>query len=308
MDRSPVSRPIRWNAASALPAGDLHRIERAIGWRPTVFRPTAPDRPESATAARWIVADSDQRAAVARSAFVKIGATPLTAEWIRAEHRNYRSLEGPFLPGVLGFADGDRPVLALEDLSGAGWPPPWTEERVVAVIDAVAAIRETPPPAHLEPLEVEQAADWQSIARDPSSFLSLGICSGQWLDRALATLIAAASEAPLTGGVLTHLDIRSDNLCFREGMAVILDWNHATLAGPSVDVAFWLPSLHSEGGPPPEAILSDAPQLAAWVAGFFCARAGGPPVQDAPHVRPLQIRQARVALPWAARALGLTPP
>ena len=50
------------------------------------------------------------------------------------------------------------------------------------------------------------------------------------------------------------------------------------------------------------------PGLAAWVAGYFCARAGLPDIPDAPHVRPLQRSQARTALPWAARALGLPSP
>jgi hypothetical protein len=89
---------------------------------------------------------------------------------------------------------------------------------------------------------------------------------------------------------------------------VILDWNHACRANPEFDLAFWLPSLHAEGGPPPEEVLPDAPGLAALVAGFFCARAGLPPIEDALHVRPLQRMQSRTALPWAARALGLPPP
>jgi hypothetical protein len=104
------------------------------------------------------------------------------------------------------------------------------------------------------------------------------------------------------------MDVRSDNLCIRAGRAVILDWNHALVANPELDVAFWLPSLHAEGGPRPEAILPDAPELAAWTAGFFCSRAGDPPIPEAPHVRPLQIAQSRTALPWAARALGLPDP
>jgi hypothetical protein len=85
----------------------------------------------------------------------------------------------------------------------------------------------------------------------------------------------------------------------------VIDWNHAGIANPDLDLAFWLPSLNAEGGPLPEAILSNAPALAAWVAGFFCARAGGAPIPEAPHVRPLQVQQSRTALPWAARALGL---
>jgi len=82
----------------------------------------------------------------------------------------------------------------------------------------------------------------------------------------------------------------------------------AVIGNPLLDVAFWLPSLQAEGGPRPEAILPDASELAAWVAGFFCSGAGEPAIPEAPHVRPLQLMQSRTALPWAARALGLPPP
>ena len=143
------------------------------------------------------------------------------------------------------------------------------------------------------------------MAADPDPFLALGLCSRAWLTAALPVLIAAAAAAPLDGDALVHLDIRSDNLCFRDGRVIVIDWNHAQIANPDLDIAFWLPSLQAEGGPPPESILADAPGLAAWVAGFFCARAGGPPIPEAPHVRSLQLAQSRTALPWAARALGL---
>jgi len=213
------------------------------------------------------------------------------------------------VPELLGFDDdGVRPVLALEDLSAAEWPPPWTEARVAAVLEAVDAVHRTAPPAYLTQHLRDLREDWDTIAAEPAPFLGVGICSREWLESALPVLTAAAADAPLAGEALVHLDIRSANLCFRDGRALILDWNHAQLANPDLDVAFWLPSLHEEGGPPPEEILPNAPELAAWVAGFFAARAGLPAIPDAPHVRPLQVRQVRTALPWAARALGLPVP
>ena len=306
-----LTRPGDGSGADAPSVADLVRIERALGWRPTRCRPAAADRGEGGTAARWIVAEgaSASGRVGSRSAFVKIGATSLTAEWTRVEHANYRSLRGWFLPEVLGFDDdGARPVLALEDLSGADWPPPWTDARVTAVLAALDAVHRTTPPGHLIERPEDQRADWEAVAADPGPFLRLGLCSRDWLETALPTLTRAAGDAPLGGNALIHLDIRSDNLCFRSGRAVILDWNHAQLGNPDWDVAFWLPSLHDEGGPPPESILPDAPGLAAWVAGYFCARAGEPPIPEAPHVRPLQVRQSRTSLAWVARALGLAEP
>ena len=291
------------------PADDVERIERTLGWRPERFRPAAADRGPSEVAARWIVeAGAGPRP---RSAFVKIGSTEVTAAWTRVEYANYRSIHAWFMPEVLGFDDdGDRPTLALEDLSGADWPPPWTDERIAAVLEALAAISGTPPPAHLVDslADLDQTADWEVIRDHPAPFLALGLCSLRWLERALPTLMAAAGSAPLAGDALVHADVRSDNLCFRDGRAVVIDWNHARPGNPDLDIAAWLPSLQAEGGPPPETILPDAPGLAAWVAGYFCARAGEPPFADAPHVRPLQLMQARTALPWAARALRLPPP
>jgi hypothetical protein len=294
---------------AAPPADDVDRIERALGWRPHHFRPATLDRGTSDTAARWLVWQSVAHGVRERSAFVKIGSTLLTAGWIRVEHRNYRSLDGPFLPDVLGFDDdGHRPVLALEDLSGAEWPPPWTDGRVGAVLAALNEIRATPPPADLVARDVDAAADWRAVAVRPEPFLALQLCSHPWLRTALPVLTAAAAVAPLAGEALVHMDVRSDNLCFRDGRAVVIDWNHATIANPDLDVAFWLPSLHAEGGPPPEAILPAAGPLAAWVAGFFCARAGEPAIPEAPHVRRLQVMQARTALAWAARELSLPTP
>lgn len=291
------------------PPDDIERIERALGWRPMRFRRAAADRGTTDTAARWIVTADARPHSRLRSAFVKIGATPVTADWTRIEYRNYGSIAGSFLPEVLGFDDdGSRPVLALEDLSDAYWPPPWTDGRVASVLDTLSAVHQTAPPDHLGEKGSDDGADWIGIAVDPGPFLLLGLCSPAWLEASLPALIDASARALLVGGSLIHLDVRSDNLCFRDGQALVIDWNHAAVGNPDLDVAFWLPSLQAEGGPPPEAILPGAPALAAWVAGFFCARAGGEPLPDAPHVRPLQVLQSRTALPWAARALGLPTP
>ena len=247
------------------------------------------------------------------TAFVKSARSDDTASWIRDEHLFYAQMRGAsFLPTMLGWHDdGERPVIVLEDLSAAHWPPPWDPgnvDAVLACLDEVAA--STPPP------DLPSVADsqfdfqgWIEIEDDPEPFLGLRLCSRRWLEAALPTLRFATEIAPLAGDALLHFDVRSDNICIRDGRAVLVDWNFACAGNPLADVAAWLPSLHAEGGPAPEDILPDgAAELAALLAGYFGAHAARPEIPEAPHVRTLQLRQARTALPWAARALGLPPP
>lgn len=55
------------------------------------------------------------------SAFVKIGATPLTARLVNREIDAYRSLSGPFMPRLLAWRhDQVNPILITEDLSSSG--------------------------------------------------------------------------------------------------------------------------------------------------------------------------------------------
>ncbi|HEX9123881.1 MAG TPA: phosphotransferase [Actinomycetota bacterium] len=293
-------------------ADEAARIERALKKVRAVPVDHGPITTGSHTPARrWLVTLDD-----GSRAFVKVATDELTASWLRDEHLLYSLLRGSaFMPSYLGWYDDKRyPVLAIEDLSGAEWPPPWTRDRVGMVLRCLREVAATPPPEGLP-----QAADdhlgvrkgWSEVRADPASFLALGLCSDRWLGRALPVLQEAADEAPLEGEALLHFDVRSDNLCFRDGRAVLVDWNWASVGNPEIDVAFWLPSLHAEGGPPPEEVLPPSPgsaSLAAACAGFFCAHAGRPPIPTAPHVRPLQLKQARTALPWAARALDLPAP
>jgi hypothetical protein len=244
-----------------------------------------------------------------RSVFVKAGADELTSGWLRDEHAVYAALRAPFQPALLGWDPEDPPILVLEDLSDAAWPPPWTDPQIEAVVDTLHDVHVTQPPTGL-PAAREfflREPGWTMIAADPAPFLSLGMSSAAWLEGALPELIRAEASAPLEGDALLHFDVRSDNLCVRGSRAILIDWNGASVGNPDVDLASWLPSLEVEGGPPPEAHLPDAPALAALVAGYFAARAGLPTIPRAPRVRDVQRQQLASALPWACRALALPP-
>lgn len=241
--------------------------------------------------------------------FVKVGTTAYTSAALRREMRVYRCVHGAFLPGLVAWDDvAVAPILVLEDLSGCAWPPPWSDQRVEQVLATLDVLHRTPVTIEtFAEVHGDGGAGWHSVAVDSGAFLALGMVSRAWLDAALPVLLQGAALCRTDGGCLTHWDVRSDNMCLRGDSAVLVDWNLACLSNPELDVGFWLPSLAAEGGPLPERVLPHAPEVAAWVAGFFAARAGLPLLPDAPRVRWVQRQQLATALPWAVRALGLPP-
>jgi len=254
--------------------------------------------------ARWRV-----RLADGTAAFAKAAVDEDTAAWLRIE-RDLYELRAPYMAELLGWADGDLPVLLLEDLADAHWPPAWRAGDAEAVRDALRLVAQTEPPAAvtLSATFWLDQHNWPDVAEDPAPFLSVGLCGEAWLDAALPALAEAARTAPVAGESLLHLDVRSDNLCVRGGRAVLVDWNWAARGNPLFDLAGWLPSLHAEGGPSPEEVAPEAGIFAAFFAGFWASVVGLPPPATAPRVRGVQLAQLRVALPWAARALGLPAP
>jgi hypothetical protein len=275
------------------------RIERAVGSRPVRYEPRAGGY---STADRFAVTVAD-----GRRVFVKSAETPHLAVWLRREHEVYAALSGSFIPALEGWDDdGVRPVLAIEDLSDADWKPCWDAPRVAAVLEALEELADTPPPPNTPPVRqsfAELFDRWRAVQSDPAPFLSVGLRDAAWLDRSLPTILAAVDAAPVSGDRVCHLDVRSDNLCFRDGRAVLVDWNWTSLANPAADVAAWLPSQRVEGGPPPWEVLPGAGELAAWIAGVWAAVVGLPPPETAPHVRDVQRRQLAVALDWIDREL-----
>jgi Phosphotransferase enzyme family len=246
----------------------------------------------------WLVEFSD-----GERAFLKAGSVGPHPAWIRDEFKVYGAVQGEFMPELLGYEDGESPLLILEHIVDAWWPPPWRDDDIVAVQAALEEIAAAEIDGELPHLVDNDWPGWPDVAADPEPFLGLGLASREWLDGALPALVEAAAATRLDGDSLLHCDVRSDNLCIRHGRAVLVDWNHARVGNPTVDLAFWLPSLKLEGGPPPESFGVD--ELAPFVAGFFAALAGLPKPEGAPTVREFQRAQLEVALPWACAAVGL---
>ena len=243
--------------------------------------------------------------------FVKQATTEITAEMLHRELASYRALDLPMMPAfIAGSDDPKAPYLVIEDLSDATWPPPWTPARVEKVLQSIQDMHQTKPPnGFAKYRDIQNLAKnfWETVAADPKPFLGLGLMSGQALTEVLPDLIAASDDCEFDGQSVCHWDLRSDNMCISDQGVVLIDWAEACASCPVTDLAAWLPSLAYEGGPLPDEILPDAPEAAAWVAGYFAARAGLPTIPDAPRVRQVQKAQLSTALPWALRAIARFP-
>lgn len=247
-----------------------------------------------------------------RTVFVKSAVDDLSAGWLRTEIRVYSTLRGPFLPVFHGWAEHDGlPLIVLEDLGEAHWPPPWRDGDIDAVRLSLRELAATPVPEGIEPVaRAELAHEWREVERDPEPFLSTGVADRRWLDENIGALHAASERAPFGGAELLHLDVRSDNLALRGGRAVLVDWNWVCVGNGLLDLVGWAPSLYREGGPRPDEFVSGpgVAELAAALAGLWAARAGLPPPPTGPRVREGQMGQLAVALPWACRLLGIAEP
>ena len=247
------------------------------------------------------------------SFFAKAGSTPDTCKYIQREIQVYRKVSGPFMPKVMAWQEHEtEPILIIEDLSDHHWPPPWDDRQIDLVLSQLAIMHDTK--TELEPFSkvhgenMARGSGWLKVAENPEPFLSIGIADEKWLSKSLPLLISNADNCRVEGNSLTHWDLRSDNICITKERAIFIDWNLACLSNPKLDLGFWLPSLAYEGGPLPDTILPDSPEIAAFVSGYFAQFAGLPVIKSAPRVRMVQQQQLETALPWAARALDLPPP
>ena len=247
------------------------------------------------------------------TAFVKMGGASVRRE---ALVLGFLEQQGgfPFAPRLLDFIDGEVSTLVLEDLSSAYWPTPYPAdlEPLFAALDEVGKVDAPPDLDALEDWDDGRSSRWARVAADPAAFLSLGVCSAEWLEANVGALIEAEECVDLSGTKLVHNDVHSGNVCFPDGRAVLTDWATAARGNPDLDVAFAIVSVRAEGGRlPRRRLLEDEGAWSARLAGHNAVEASSPMpdwAEPGSTLRLEQLEDLRVALPWAARASGLEPP
>jgi aminoglycoside phosphotransferase (APT) family kinase protein len=173
-----------------------------------------------------------------------------------------------------------------------------------------------PAPIAAVPL-VEQFAEaftgWRCFAEDPGATRTLDGWSRQHLER-LAEIEQTWPEAA-SGGALLYIDLRADNVLLTAAGAVVVDWPHACVGAPWVDLLFSLPSIAMNGGGEPQRLWdshrpADAADPAAVTVvltaatGFFLWRATRPAPPNLPQVRAFQRAQGEAALAWLRQRYG----
>ena len=280
------------------------------------------------------------RLADGRRAFFK-GVWPRSDEFPRLAiaqeelvYRRIGHLIVPWAPAFYGsfHVDGWH-VLLLEDL-GPKSAPPWTPTLARTVTRAFADFHRTTLgidlPAWLPSAAEHMAWDGQAWKRmlDAGKLNAIAAMAGDAAGDALRWLEAALPTLAEAGGVLTeagkphallHMDLRSDNLRWRDGRLRMFDWPVACAGPTEYDIAAYAQGVTAEGGPEAADIMSwyaegvpvrpevlDAAVTA--LAGFFAERAPQPELPGLPRLRRFQRRQLQVTLPWAAQRLHLPEP
>ncbi|MGP4028815.1 phosphotransferase family protein [Actinomadura sp. 3N407] len=139
-----------------------------------------------------------------------------------------------------------------------------------------------------------------------------------WARRNLTRLAALedAWEEASAGPTLAHADLRADNLLLTADR-VVVDWPWACLAAPWFDLVTTLPSIHTQGGPPPAGVFAAHPvarhadddavtSVLAALAGYL-VRAGRRPPPGLPTLRAFQKAQGDAALDWLRRRMESSP-
>jgi aminoglycoside phosphotransferase len=224
------------------------------------------------------------------------------------------------LPRLLNvYDDGDWVALAFEAVDGRPPVHPWDEAELRGAVRALDALHRalTPSPVPGAPLAADRLralfGGWGELAGRVPAPEGLDEWTARNLDR-LAELESGWADA-VTGPALLHGDVRSDNLLVTSSAIVFVDWPHACVGAPVLDLVTWAPSVALEGGPAPEGLLALSAAssavdrdvvavLAAAFGGFLVGHSLRPPPPGLPTLRAFQRAQGEVASAWVRRLTG----
>ena len=262
-----------------------------------------------------------------RGVFVKAVSAeqnPASPDLARAEIRVASGLP-PSVPAprlLWSDDDGDWVLLGFEVVHGRSPEIPWQADDLEAVLAALDVLGGTEPlaghallPAHDQ--LGEAFTGWRSLAamdREPQDALVEQAGSlGTWARSHIDELVEWEADAlrAMAGTALVHGDLRADNILIDPDhfRVAFIDWPHACVGAPWLDLAFMLPSVAMQGGGDPHAIFqahplaegvspTDLRAVLAAQAGYFAWHGAQPAPLGIPNLRRFQLAQAVAATRW----------
>jgi aminoglycoside phosphotransferase (APT) family kinase protein len=212
-------------------------------------------------------------------------------------------------------------VLVFEDVEGHHPETPWRPEELDRVVEALEtlSISLTPSPVgedvagSIVSWLQQHGQGWNRMMEDPLPGRD------EWSIRHAVELARLEGQAPeaARGNTLLHFDTRADNLLLTADRVYVVDWPHARLGQPWVDLVGFAPSVAMQGGPPPEELLmrhasaraADPAAITAFIAalaGYFTFQALLPPAPGLPTLRRFQAAQGEIARRWLDERTGLS--
>lgn len=184
----------------------------------------------------------------------------------------------PHVPALVAAVGDPVPLLVVEDLAAARWPPPYPDD-LAPLRAALELLAEVPPPAILPAIADEADADgsWVQVAADPTPIHALALAAPAWLEAALPGLVDAERRIRLQGDDLVHADLWYANLCFAARGPVIVDWGSAMRGNAVLDRATLAMDLVLFGRDPAELAVPDLGAWLAFLAGHLALEATRPP-------------------------------
>jgi aminoglycoside phosphotransferase (APT) family kinase protein len=211
--------------------------------------------------------------------------------------------------------DGDWVTLVFEDIPGREPSLPWRDDELRRVLAALADLSAALTPA---PLEAEPFSDrFREMLQGWGLLVDAGAQDlDPWAQARLLELSALEADwgEAAAGETLVHSDVRADNVLLTADRVVFVDWPHASLGAPWLELLCFLPSVAMQGGPKPWEIFDVHPvsrgsppehvnAVLAALAGFFVYGAVQTPPPGLPTLREFQRAQGVEALAWLRRRL-----
>jgi aminoglycoside phosphotransferase (APT) family kinase protein len=308
---------IEWEA---LPEQVRAAVEGWLG-SPIVSATTQPGGFSPGVASRLAAADG-------RRVFVKaVSATPNpdSPRFHRREARIAAALpvSAP-VPRLLWTYDegGDGwVVLVFEDVEGRHPQIPWQPDELDRMLEAMDALAVSLTPSPVSEAVADTATNWlQRHGQGWNRMLEDPLPGrDEWSIKHAVELARLEGKAPeaARGATLLHFDTRADNVLLTADRVYFVDWPHARLGQPWIDLVFAAPSIGMQGGPQPEELLArsavaraanpdDITAFVAAMAGFFTFQSLLTPPPGLPTLRQFQAAQGDVARRWLDERTGLS--